>query len=79
MLNWQLEAIEKSIIQKQLFVELDDEEKVIYKFLKENDKQQLDVIALSCNMTSFKVAGILLNLELKGIIRPLPAKQLGLI
>lgn len=79
MLNWQLEDIETSIIQKQLFVELDDEEKVIYKFLKENDKQQLDVIALSCNMPIFKVAGILLNMELKGIIRPLPGKQFEII
>lgn len=79
ILNWQLEDKATSTIQKQLFVELDDEEKVIYKFLKENDKQQLDTIALSCNMPIFKVASILLNMELKGVIRPLPGKLFEII
>lgn len=79
ILNWQLEGKETSAIQKQLFVELDDEEKVIYKFLKEHDKQQLDAIALNCEMPIFKVASILLNMELKGVIRPLPGKLFEII
>ncbi len=79
ILNWQLEDKQKPSIQKQLFVELDDQEKVIYKYLKEHDKQQLDTIALNCGMPIFKIAGILLNMELKGIIRPLPGKLFELI
>ena len=74
MLNWQLEDNQKPAVQKQLFVELDDNEKVIYNYLKENDKQLLDVIALKCNMPTYKLAGLLLNMELKGMIRPLPGK-----
>ncbi|NCP60773.1 MAG: DNA-protecting protein DprA, partial [Flavobacteriales bacterium] len=65
--------------QKQLFVELDDQEKIIYNYLKENEKQQLDTIALSCHMPIFKVASVLLNMELKGVIRPLPGKLFEVI
>ena len=74
LLNWQLQTDEKPIIQKQLFVELEPEEKVIYNFLKENNKELLDVISLKCNIPTYKLAGLLLNMELKGVIRPLPGK-----
>ena len=74
ILNWQLEEGEKPAIQKQLFVDLDDNEKTIYNYLKKIDKQQLDGIAINCNMPIFKVASILLTMELKGVIRPLPGK-----
>ncbi|MDU8884608.1 DNA-processing protein DprA [Yeosuana sp. MJ-SS3] len=79
MLNWNLETDKKPSVQKKLFVKLDDFEKVIYNYLKENNKQQLDVIALNCNMPTFKVASLLLNMELKGVIRPLPGKQFEII
>ncbi len=79
MLNWQLEDDVKPAIQKKLFVELNDEEKVIYNYLKENDKQVLDVIALNCNMPTYKVASVLLGMELKGVIRPLPGKLFEMI
>ena len=79
ILNWQLEDKVKPSVQKQLFVELNDQEKVIYKFLKENNKQQIDTIAIGCNMPIFKIAGMLLNMELKGVIRPLPGKLFELI
>lgn len=79
ILNWQLEDLKKPIVQKQLFVELDENEKTIYKYLKNNNKQMLDVIAIECNMPIFKAASILLNMELKGVIRPLPGKLFELI
>ncbi|WP_299434004.1 DNA-processing protein DprA [uncultured Aquimarina sp.] len=74
MLNWELDKKEQPIIQKQLFVELEDTEKKIYSFLNKNGKELLDVIALQCEIPTFKVASILLNMELKGVIRPLPGK-----
>lgn len=78
ILNWKLEG-EKKPIQKQLFVELDTDEKVIYNFLKDNGKELLDLIALKCNMPTFRVASLLLNMELKGVVRPLPGKQFEII
>ncbi|TDU43582.1 DNA processing protein [Gelidibacter sediminis] len=74
ILNWELENEKKPAIQKQLFVELEADEKIIYNFLKSKEQQLLDSIALECNMPIFKVAGVLLNMELKGVVRPLPGK-----
>jgi DNA processing protein len=79
ILNWELEENKKQAVQKKLFVELDATEKIIYKYLKDNEKQQLDFIAINCNLPIFKVAGILLTMELKGVIRPLPGKLFEII
>lgn len=73
MLNWKLNE-KANPVQKQLFVELDEEEKLIYGFLKQNGKEQLDFIALNCKIPTFKTASLLLDLELKGVVRPLPGK-----
>jgi len=78
ILNWHIES-KKMPIQKKLFVELDTDEKVIYNFLKDNGKELLDMIALKCDMPTFRIASILLNMELKGVVRPLPGKQFELI
>lgn len=77
ILNWELqnkEVISSKSIQKQLFVLLDDEEQKIYDYLQKSGKQLLDIIALECDFPIYKVSSILLNMELKGVIRPLPGK-----
>ncbi|TWO33939.1 DNA-protecting protein DprA [Seonamhaeicola sediminis] len=79
ILNWELENANKPAVQKQLFVELNTQEKQIYNYLLENNKQQLDTIAITCNIPIFKVSSILLNMELKGVIRPLPGKLFELV
>lgn len=79
ILNWKLDEEVIKPIQKQLFVELTKEEKVIWSFLSENGKEQLDIIALYCKMPTFKAASSLLNMELKGVIRPLPGKLFELV
>ncbi len=79
ILNWELESEKKPAIQKQLFVELEDDEKVIHNFLKPLEPQFLDTIALECKMPIFKVAGVLLNMELKGVVRPIPGKLFEVI
>ena len=79
LLNWQLDTNEKPTVQKQLFVELDDNEKIIYNYLKHKDKELLDVIAVDCDIPSYKIAGLLLNMELKGVISPLPGKLFEVI
>nr|WP_321221234.1 DNA-processing protein DprA [uncultured Psychroserpens sp.] len=83
LLNWQLDSFTSSItkpaIQKQLFVELSDNEKKIYNFLKDKDAQLLDVISIECELPTFKIASLLLQLELKGVTRPLPGKLFELV
>jgi DNA processing protein len=73
-LNWELDSVETKPIQKQLFVVLDEEEQRIYDYLQKNGKQLLDVVALECGFPIFKISSLLLNMELKGVIRPLPGK-----
>jgi DNA processing protein len=75
LLNWDIqEEKHRKPIQKQLFVELDENEKTIYNFLLKEGKQNLDLIALNCNYPIHKTATLLLNLELKGVTKPLPGK-----
>lgn len=73
VLNWDIESKPKAI-QQQLFIELNSDEQKIYDFLLKNGKELLDIIALECDFPVFKISGILLNMELKGLIRPLPGK-----
>ncbi|MDR6969128.1 DNA processing protein [Flavobacterium arsenatis] len=73
MLNWDIEEKPKAI-QKQLFVSLDNDEQKIYDFLQKNGKELLDIIAIQCDFPIFKISRILLNMELKGVVRPLPGK-----
>lgn len=77
-LGWELEETPKPI-QTQLFVELDEDEKKIYRFLKEKEKELLDIIAIECGLPVFKVATLLMNMELKGVVRPLPGKLFQLV
>lgn len=73
VLNWDIQNKSKPV-QKQLFVELELDEQKIYDFLLKNGKELLDVIALQCDFPIYKISGMLLNMELKGVIRPLPGK-----
>ena len=75
MLNWDLSQSKNAVLkQQQLFVELNDVEQKTYDYLLENGKQVLDVIAIECRIPIYKLAPMLLQLEMKGIIKPLPGK-----
>jgi DNA processing protein len=73
-LNWDIEK-ETKAVQKQLFVTLDDDEQKIYDYLLKTGKELMDIIALHCDFPIFRISGLLLNMELKGVIRPLPGKM----
>ncbi len=74
LLNWEVEEKRTNAIQKQLFVDLDTIEKSIYSYLQKEGKQLLDSIALECKLPIFTTSSTLLNMEMKGVIRPLPGK-----
>ena len=82
LLNWQLPSIDsgiKKIVQQKLFVALEPDEKMVCNYLKASGKQPLDGIAVNCNLPTYKLVSILLNMELKGVVRPLPGKLFELI
>lgn len=74
LLNWQLEETKTKAVQKQLFVELEDTEQLIYSYLQTHGKQLLDTIAMECKLPIFKISSTLLTMEMKGLVRPLPGK-----
>jgi DNA processing protein len=73
MLNWDIAASTKAV-QKQLFVDLPPDEQIIYDYLLQKGKELMDTIALDCGFPIYVLSGMLLNMELKGVIRPLPGK-----
>jgi DNA processing protein len=78
MLNWDLHEKPK-VIQKQLFLDLNEKEQKIYDLLHEKGKQMLDVISLECNIPIYQLSAILLQMELKGISKPLIGKMFELV
>lgn len=73
MLNWDIKKKSKPV-QQQLFINLEAEEQKVYDYLLKNGKELMDIIALECGFPIFRMSGMLLNMELKGVIRPLPGK-----
>ena len=74
MLNWDINESKKGV-QKQLFVDLLPDEQKVYDYLLQNGTEEMDVIALECQFPIYLLSGMLLNMELKGVIRPLAGKK----
>ncbi len=74
MLNWDVDKKSVKPKQQKLFVELNETEQKVYDYLHKKGQQVLDVIALDCAIPTYTLAPILLQMELKGIIKPLPGK-----
>jgi len=74
ILNWEKNGKIKPSAQKQLFVELNDEEQHLLNAFGEDNSISIDELSLKAAMPISKTAGILLNLEFKGVIRSLPGK-----
>jgi len=74
ILNWDIQK-ETKPVQKQLFVTLEDDEQKVYDYLLKTGKELMDIIALRCDFPIYKISGMLLNMELKGVVRPLPGKM----
>ena len=66
-------------VQQQLFIELSEPEKKVYDLLKRKGKMHIDSIALELNLASYLIMPILLDLELKNLIEPLPGKFFDLM
>ncbi|WP_333807838.1 DNA-processing protein DprA [Flavobacterium sp.] len=79
ILNWELQRESQKAVQKQLFITLTDEEQIIYDYLQKTGKEMMDIIALECDFPIYRISSILLNMELKGVIRPLPGKMFELV
>lgn len=72
ILNWDKEEQQPS--KKELQIALDPVEQTIYDHLNQKGKSLLDEIAVECDIPTHKLSSVLLTMELKEAIRPLPGK-----
>ena len=66
-------------VQKKLFIEFTENEKLVVDLLNGSGSLSVDMISLNVNLPSSKVASVLLNLEFMGIIKCLPGKMYRLL
>ncbi|HWC53031.1 MAG TPA: DNA-processing protein DprA [Chitinophagaceae bacterium] len=64
--------------QKELFIELTDDEKKVVKILQEKEAVHIDEINFRSGTSSSAVAAAILNLELKNVIKSSPGKMYSL-
>ena len=79
ILKWNKTKNATKKIQRALFVELDETEKIIYDLLLQKGSIYIDVIYSNTQLTSSAVANALLMLELKGVLQVMPGKQYKLV
>ncbi len=78
IMNWDPGGSNRNARQASLFVSLTTEEKEIASFLKENPDAGIDQIVSGMPFNLSKTSSILLSLEFKGVVRPLPGKHFRL-
>ncbi len=77
-MNWD-DAPKKPKQQRELFIELTADEKIIVDILKEQESIQIDELYFKSKLSSSAVANALLMLEMQGVVRSLPGKVFKLI
>lgn len=73
-MNWDTKN-ERVSIQKSIFPNLTKEEQFILDIIQRKKEISLDVLSLKTEMNSSKLSGLLLKLELEGIVQQLPGMR----
>ncbi len=76
-MGWVLQTSEVADAQRKLFVELSPEENLIRQALLEVSSLHIDEIGYITELPPSKVSFLLLNLEMKGLIRNYPGNRYG--
>jgi DNA processing protein len=78
IMGWEAKT-PKNNKQVQLFIELNPEEQLLFDLLKEQDKTNIDDLALKAKFPMSKTASILLEMEFNNIVKSLPGKMYKVI
>jgi DNA processing protein len=65
--------------QKEIFISLNAEEKIIVDLLKQKENTSIDELNINCSLNSSIIASVLLTLELQGVVKSLPGKIYSLL
>lgn len=74
-LQWKEGEEASKITGKKLTFELDSEEQIIYNLLVRNQEMHLDELGWQSQLGVSKVAGILLTMEFRNLVKALPGKK----
>lgn len=74
IMNWENKPI-KHGIQRKLFLDLNQKEKSILNLFQTSEQLGVDFIAYNVNMKTSEVSSLVLDLEFKGLLRPIPGNQ----
>jgi len=77
-LSWDVDQKPKRKIQRELALDLSEDETKLIGFLKDSEGLASDDLMLKCQFSGSKIAGVLLELELRGIIHSLPGSRFTL-
>ena len=76
VLKWNLDGKQQEkVVQRELFHELTDQEKVIIDLIQKEDEIGVDQLSYKSSIQNSELASLLLNLEFKGLVRSLPGKR----
>lgn len=77
MMSWDIKpkSNRKRSIQKKLFPELSEEEKMLTDLLQDKGPLPIDEICFQTGISNGKAASTLLRLELEGVVKSLPGKM----
>lgn len=74
VMGWE-ENLGKPKKQKELFIELNEQEKKIVSLFSNGEEIEIDNLLFNAKMNNSVAVNTLLNLELKGVIKSLPGKR----
>lgn len=75
LMNWKERDTKKRSLQSKLFEDLLPEEIPLFEFLKQKDTIHIDELLMASGYSNSQLASILLQMEMKGLIKALPGKN----
>jgi DNA processing protein len=78
-MNWKPVARPLKPVQRELFITLTPEEKILIDLLQQQEQTSIDELSLNANLSSSAIAAALLALELQGLIVCLPGKRYKMV
>ena len=77
MMGW--ETQQTSSVQKLLFEQLNDQEKLIIDLFQSEKTLSIDYLSYQCHLPNSQLSALLLELEFKGLLQSLPGNRFALV
>jgi DNA processing protein len=75
MMGWEAKRTKEKKGQREIFIELTKDEKIVVDILKEKETVHIDELNLRSGLSTSAIAAAILNLELQNVVAGLPGKM----